>query len=188
MISLMTSIRRLKNALLLCVLPGALLLSGCATAPEPKDYADQQPVLELRRYFDGTVDGWGIVQDRSGKVIKRFSVVITASWNGDTGTLDEHFLYADGTRQQRVWTIRDMGGGRYLGTAGDVIGEATGTAAGNALRWTYTLALPVDGKTIHVDFDDWMFLVDDDVMLNRSVMTKFGIVFADVTLSFRKRR
>lgn len=174
----------LKTALLL----GALLLYGCAAVPEPKDYADQKPVLELHRYFDGTVDGWGIVQDRSGKVIKRFSVVIAGSWKGDTGTLDENFLYADGTRQQRIWTIRDMGGGRYLGTAGDVIGEATGAAAGNALRWTYTMALPVDGKIIHVDFDDWMFLVDEDVMLNRSVMTKFGITFADVTLSFRKRK
>lgn len=184
----MPSKSTLAAALRAALILGAALLSGCAATPAPAAYADEKPVLELRRYFDGTVDGWGIVQDRSGKVIKRFSVVITCKWAGDTGTLDEEFLYADGTKQRRVWTIRESLNGRYAGTAGDVVGEATGIAAGNALRWTYTLALPVDGKTYHVNFDDWMFLVDDDVMLNRSTMTKFGITFADVTLSFRRRR
>ena len=49
------------------------------------------------------------------------------------------------------------------------------------------LALPVDGKTYHVDFDDWMFLMDDKVMLNRSAMSKFGFGLGEVTLSFYKR-
>jgi hypothetical protein len=32
-----------------------------------------------------------------------------------------------------------------------------------------------------------MFLVDDEVMLNRSVMRKFGFRLGEVTLSFRKQ-
>ena len=77
--------------------------------------------------------------------------------------------------------------GRYRGSAEDVIGTALGEAAGNALRWRYVLALPVDGKTYHVDFDDWMFLMDDRVMLNRSLMSKWGFRLGEVTLSFHKR-
>ena len=151
------------------------------------EYRAEQPVLELREYFDGTIDAWGMFQDRSGKVVKRFHVLIEASWQGDTGTLDEHFTYSDGSTQRRVWTITRLGPGRYSGRADDVVGEASGDAAGNALRWRYVLALPVDGKVYNVDFDDWMFLMDDRVMLNRSLMSKWGFRLGEVTLSFHKR-
>ena len=68
-----------------------------------------------------------------------------------------------------------------------MIGEAQGEASGNALRWRYVLALPVDDKVWNVDFDDWMFLIDDKIMLNRSAMSKFGFNLGEVTLSFTKR-
>jgi hypothetical protein len=86
-----------------------------------------------------------------------------------------------------VWTIRELGGGRYTGTADDVVGAAAGVAAGNALNWRYTMALPVDGRTWHIDFDDWMHLVDERVMLNRATMSKFGVRLGEITLSFTKR-
>ncbi len=167
-------------------LAGVLGLAGCGSV-DIERYAEQAPTLDLRTYFNGTLDAHGIFQDRSGEVKRRFHVVIEASWEGDTGVLDEHFTYADGETQRRVWTIVDHGAGRYTGTADDVVGEAVGEARGNALRWRYVLALPVDGKTYHVDFDDWMYLMDDQVMLNRSVMSKFGIRLGEVVLSFYKR-
>jgi Protein of unknown function (DUF3833) len=164
----------------------ALGLTGCAGIPVDK-YRAEQPKLDLAEYFNGTLDGWGMFQDRSGEVVKRFHVVIEARWQGNTGTLDERFTWSDGTTSQRVWTLVKDGEGRYTGRADDVIGTAVGEAAGNALRWRYVLALPVDGKTWHVDFDDWMFLMDDKVMLNRSLMSKWGFRLGEVTLSFRKR-
>lgn len=164
----------------------ATCLAGCASV-NIEDYATEKPVLDLAAYFNGTLDANGMFQDRSGKVIKRFHVVIDASWKGNVGTLDEHFIYSDGTKQRRVWTITRLDADRYKGSADDVVGTADGAAYGNALRWRYVLALPVDGKTYHVDFDDWMFLIDERVMLNRSFMSKFGIRLGEVTLSFTKR-
>jgi len=35
--------------------------------------------------------------------------------------------------------------------------------------------------------DDWMYLMNDRVMLNKARMSKFGIHLGDVTLSFYKR-
>jgi uncharacterized protein YceK len=164
----------------------AALLAGCAGV-KVEDYAAEKPVLDLATYFNRTLDAHGMFQDRSGKVVKRFHVVIDASWKGSVGTLDERFTYSDGTTQRRVWTITKVDAHRYRGTADDVVGEAEGVAYGNALHWRYVLALPVDGKTYHVDFDDWMFLMDDKVMLNRSAMSKFGLGLGEVTLSFYKR-
>ncbi len=161
-------------------------LLGCAEV-EVANYAAEKPELDLARYFNGTLDADGMFQDRSGKVVKRFHVLIAASWQGDTGTLDERFTYSDGSTQRRVWTVTRHDAHRYSGRADDVVGEAVGEARGNALRWKYAMALPVDGKVYEVDFDDWMFLMDDRVMLNRSVMSKFGFRLGEVTLSFRRR-
>lgn len=165
----------------------ALGLTGCAGV-QVERYQNEKPVLDLKTYFNGTLDGVGMFQDRSGAVIKRFHVVIQARWEGEIGTLDEQFVWSDGTTSQRVWTITKQGAQRYTGTAADVIGEARGEASGNALRWRYVLDLPVEGgKTYHVDFDDWMFLMDDKVMLNKSAMSKWGFHLGEVTLSFTKR-
>jgi hypothetical protein len=173
-----------------CLLVAPLALAGCASAPTPSDYAGERPALDLRQYFDGKLIGHGIFTDRAGKLQRRFTVDMTARWSGDQGVLEEDFLYSDGKRERRVWRLTRLpdaqGRVRYLGLADDVVGEARGEAAGNALRWTYTLRLPVDGKVYEVQFDDWMFLVDERVMLNKAVMSKFGIRLGEVTLSFTK--
>ncbi len=163
----------------------AMLLAGCAS-PVPADYAGEQPALDLRQYFNGPLTAHGIFTDRSGQVKRRFIVRLVGRWQADVGVLEEDFEYSDGVRERRVWTIRHLGGGRYSGSAGDVVGQASGEAAGNALRWRYSLKLPVGGSVYEVDFDDWMFLVDDRVMLNKARMSKFGVHLGDVTLSFQK--
>ena len=164
----------------------AVLLAGCA-APTPADYAAEKPVLDLKTYFNGELVAHGIFTDRSGKVARRFVVQMTGTWQGNEGTLDERFTYSDGTTERRVWRLTDLGGGRYTGRADDVVGEATGIASGNALNWQYTLRLPVDGKVYEVQFDDWMYLMDERVMLNKAVMSKFGIRLGEVTLSFYRK-
>jgi hypothetical protein len=165
---------------------GIGMLSACSTT-DVEQYAQEKPVLNMQQYFNGTIDAWGMFQDRSGKVVKRFTVVIQCSWKDDVGTLDEDFSNSDGTKQKRVWTLKKVANGQYIGTAADVVGSAISNTAGNALHWRYVLALPVGDKVYNVNFDDWMFLMDDRMMLNRAVMSKFGFRLGEVTLSFRKR-
>jgi hypothetical protein len=109
-------------------------------------------------------------------------------WVGDEGTLDESFTYSDGSTQKRIWHLTALGDGRYSGRADDVIGTAQGQTRGNAFHWNYTLALPVDGSVYHVALDDWMYLVNDQVMLNKATMRKWGVHLGEVTLSFTKRK
>ena len=175
-----------RRLMLSAAAAGALAASGCA-GPSVNDYASEKPVLDLRQYFNGVVDAWGIFTDRSGKVVKRFTVVMHCKWDGDQGVLDEDFVYSDGTKQKRIWKLQHLGNGRYSGQADDVIGMADGQTRGNAFNWRYTLALPVDGQVWHVQFDDWMYLLDDKVMLNKAAMSKFGIFLGEVTLSFTRR-
>jgi hypothetical protein len=168
----------------------AVFLFGCS-GPQVSQYAKEKPTLDLSEYFSGTIDAYGIFTDRSGAVVKRFTVLIQANWQvvdgKKIGTLDESFEYSDGTKQKRIWTLTEVAPGKYIGKADDVVGEANGSSAGNALNWAYTLALPVDGTVYHVQFDDWMYLVTPKVMINKAQMSKFGINLGEVTLSFYKR-
>lgn len=162
------------------------LLSACA-GPDVELYKGAQPALDLASYFDGTTEAWGMFQKRDGEVAKRFHVVITGSTDHGVLTLDEQFQYADGGKQRRVWRLERGGDGLWHGRADDVKGEALGQVAGNALRWQYTLLLPVDGRSYEMQFDDWMFLIDECTMINRASMRKFGLELGQVTLMFRRR-
>lgn len=165
-------------------------LLACSS-PTVTQYSSEKPSLNLSEYFNGTIDAYGIFTDRSGVVVKRFTVLIKAQWQTvdgkKKGILDESFEYSDGTKQKRIWTLVEISPGKYIGTADDVVGEAQGSSAGNALNWTYTLALPVDDSIYHVQFNDWMYLITPKVMINKAKMSKFGIDLGEVTLSFYKR-
>jgi hypothetical protein len=175
-----------RRTLLAAALGTAALASGCATQDLAK-YASEKPKLDLRQYFNGRLDAYGQFADRSGQVVRRFTVVMNCSWNGDKGVLDEDFTYSDGTKEKRIWRLTRKADGTYEGTADDVVGTAFGKEAGNAFYWAYTLRLPVDGKTYDVQFEDWMYLIDDKVMLNKAKMSKFGFYLGEVTLAFVKR-
>ena len=179
-------IHSMPRRALLATLASAAVLAGCGSQ-QINDYAAEKPVLDLRDYFNGTLDAYGVFTDRSGKVVKRFTVVMKGTWTGDDGVLDEDFFYSDGTTQKRIWRLKHLGDGKYSGTADDVVGIANGQQSGNAFYWTYTMALPVDGKVYDVQFDDWMYLMTDKVMLNKATMSKFGVRLGEVTLSFTKR-
>ena len=188
-------------------------LAGCATQ-DIGAYANEKPLLDLQQYFNGTLDAYGVFTDRSGAVVKRFTVIMVCSWSGNEGVLDESFTYSDGTKQKRIWRLTKWADGRYTGRADDVVGEAQGQARGNTFYWTYTLNLPINSKPsdagppqgastplggsepraagnagatiIEVQFDDWMYLMTDKVMLNKATMSKFGVKLGEVTLSFQK--
>jgi len=154
---------------------------------KPEDYADTTPRFDVMSYFLGESRAWGIFQDRSGQVRRQFTVDLKGEMDGDTLVLTEDFVYRDGEQSQRVWRIRRIDEHRYQGEADDVVGVAEGVGYGQALNWRYQLLLTVDGKTWKVSFDDWMFLQEDGVLINRATMSKFGFKLGEVTLFFHKQ-
>ena len=164
------------------------LLSGCATSIDGERYRPQTPDLDLKTFFEGEVKAWGIVQNRSGNVVQRFEVDIIGTVEGDTITLDETFRYGLGAGpEKRIWTITETAPGIYEGSATDIPGPATGRDYGNALYWGYQMDLPVGDKTYSVRFEDWMWALDNDKLVNRSYIKKFGLVMAEVTIFMQKQ-
>jgi hypothetical protein len=128
------------------------------------------------------------VQTMGGKVATRFDVEMNGKWQGDTGVLTEHFRYYNGDTQERVWTIKKLSNNTYKGTASDIIEEADGESTGNAMQWQYRMNLKVGDSTYNVAFDDWMFQMNDGVVINRSYIKKFGLTVAELTLFMQKQK
>lgn len=162
-------------------------LSACTGGPTLDHYKGEQPPFDIKEYFTGPIKAWGVIQDRKGHVTRRFDVTMVGTWDGDTGTLEENFVYYDGETQKRTWTIKKIANQHYEGTAGDILGKAKGNIEGNAMRWAYQMDLPVGDKTYKITFDDWMFLMNDGILINRSYLKKFGITVAELTLFMQKQ-
>lgn len=162
------------------------MLCMACSAPDIAHYADQQPSLDVAKFFMGRTEACGMFQKRTGEIAKRFHVDLDGREHDGRFVLKEDFRYSDGSTQQRTWTLTRAPDGTWQGTAPDVVGVANGHAAGNVLRWRYTMQLPVDDKTYNVQFDDWMVLVDERTMINRARVTKLGFEVGQVTVLFRR--
>ena len=161
-----------------------LPLAACASMT-PADFHAGSPDMRLESFFNGDSKAYGIFLGRSGDVGRQFKVAMHGAWDGrDTLTLDEDFTYDDGERQQRHWVFRKIGANDYVGTAPDVIGEAHGHYDGNAYEMHYTADVKRGDGTIRLDFDDWLFREGENVVLNNSRATKFGIEVGQVQLVF----
>ena len=163
-----------------------LLLAGCGTSLD--DYRGQGPNWDLARFFNGKLVANGLVTDRSGEVTSRFRVEMQGRWREGKGELFEQFYFDDGRQQTRTWFLSKGADGHWRGTASDVVGEAVGKTAGFALNWRYQLdlALP-DGEVVRVSFDDWMYLLDADRLINRAEISKFGISLGEVILYIERQ-
>ncbi len=163
------------------------LLAGCSNNDmKPIDFKDQKPRLIIEEYLSGNVKAYGILQNRSGKVTRQFTADLNGKWDGKQLILDEKFNWNDGEVQTRQWQIIKIDEHHYEGTAEDVVGTAKGFSYGPAFKFEYVLLIPVKGKEIKITFDDWIFMQDDKVAINRAIMTKFGFKVAELTVSFIK--
>jgi len=164
-----------------------LVLAACTGKPGADDPLLSERRLNLEEFFDGRVVAKGQFQDVFGTVRRRFDVEINGTWDGETLRLVEDFAYADGSTEQRIWSLTKTGPDSWTGTAPGVIGVATGEERGDTFNWRYTIDLPVPEGTLRVTFDDWMWLLSEDRLLNRAYMKRGGVDIGDVIITFEKQ-
>lgn len=176
-----------KNGILILLFASLINTTGCSSM-NIDFYKNEKPELLLENYLNGTFDAYGTFTNRKGQVSRRMHVVMKASWNGDSGELDEDFTWSDGEIQKRIWHLKKTAPDKYEGKADDVIGTAYGEVAGNAFHWNYTLAVDVNGSIYNFKFDDWMYLMNDQILINKAEMTKFGFKVGEINITFVKRK
>jgi hypothetical protein len=168
-----------------------LFLAACTGKPSLDDPALGSQELNLEEFFEGETVARGQFQDILGTVRRRFDVAINGEWDGRTLILTEDFVYEDGSTERRVWSLVKTGPDSWSGSAPGVLGIASGTEKGDAFNWKYTIDLPIPSaegitETMRVSFDDWMWLVSDDRLLNRAYVKRFGVDIGEVIIWFEK--
>ena len=170
----------------LLILIFAIMFCFSCSINSPEIYSKNTPKFDIRQYFRGDLEAFGILKDRGGKVIKTFTVKMNGSWNGNDGKLVEDFAFNDGKTDHRVWELKVFDDNNFTGKAGDVVGIAKGQQFGNAMKMNYVLKIPYNNSTIEVKIDDWMYLIDNNTLINESVLKKFGFKVATLTIGFKK--
>lgn len=163
-----------------------LIFTGCSKM-QIEDFTNKGPEFIPQKYFNGPLTAYGMVKDRSGKIIKTFKGDLVGSWDKNgVGTLDEKFVYDNGEKQTRVWTLTPTGDKTFIGTAGDIVGEAQMVANGNTVVIDYTMRVPYNDSTIDINVKDWLHLQEDGVILNHSKMKKFGFTVGELVITIIK--
>ena len=166
----------------------SLGIASCARK-DVSTLAGYQPRLVLEEFFAGRSVAYGIFEDRFGNLRRQFRVNLSGTLDGNRLVLDEEFLYDDGERASRRWTIDRLesasdGTVTYTGRAADANAAAQGMQIGNALNWQYDITLELSGMSLDVHFDDWIYKQDEDIAINRAFVTKFGVEIGSVTIVF----
>ena len=163
-----------------------VFITACASVSQ-QEYAENQPAMDVREFFNGDLSAHGIVKNRSGKIIRYFNADIIASWHNGVGTLDETFYFDDGEIQKRIWTLTSDSSGQLVGSANDVIGSSVLSVSGNSLFMNYVLRVPFDNDTIDISIDDRMYRLSENLLINESTMSKWGFEVGQIILVIEKQ-
>ncbi len=151
-------------------------------------YKDKEPKLDIREYFNGKLNGFGVIKDIRGKVSSQFTFSMSGEWKSESeGTLIEDFVFASGKTQHREWQVKMLDNNNFEATASDAVGKAIGTQLGNAVNMRYVLDIPREDSSIKLKFDDWLFRIDENKVINTAYMYKFGIKVGEIVISFEKQ-
>ena len=174
----------MKN--LIFIILSTILFTGC-TGMKIEDFNNTKPEFIPQEYFNGKLRAYGIVKDRSGKIIRTFKGKMIGSWDKNgVGTLEEFFVYDDGERIERIWTLKPNGDKKFIATADDIVGESPMIANGNTVMLDYVMRTPYKDSTIDLSVQDWLHLQEDGVIINHSKMKKFGFVVGELVITIIK--
>lgn len=154
---------------------------------QPQDYAGTAPGFDITKQFSGPLTCEGMIFGPTGRMSGRFVADFDGSWNGSQGRLTEYFTYASGATQRREWHLTMGENGNFTATADDVIGVAHGWQSGATVKMKYRLRLDEDAGGHVLDVTDWMYLLDDGRMMNKSEMRKFGVKVAELIATMHPR-
>lgn len=155
---------------------------------KPSDYAAEDRNFDIREHLNGPIDCEGIIFGPTGRVSSRFVAEFDASWDGDTGVMAEHFKYDSGMEQDREWRLTLLEGGRIRAEADDLVGAGEGQQTGSGVVLRYSIRLSENAGGHVLDVVDWMYLMDNGTIMNRSQFRKYGIKVAELVATMRPRR
>lgn len=151
----------------------------------PEDYAGTEQAFDLRRHLNGPMLCEGVIFGPTGRVSSRFVADFHATWDGDKGRMTERFRYCTGDIQEREWRLTILDNGRVRAEADDLVGNGEGRQSGSGVQLSYRIRLPEASGGHVLDAVDWMYLIENGTIVNRSQFRKYGIKVAELVATIR---
>ncbi len=184
---MLLSLATLLVALLCGVVLAALLLPriiGFRTQTLA-DYQGKGPHFDPRTHLNGPILCEGVLYGPFGRVSSRFVAKMHGTWDGNRATLTEAFTYDSGKQQNREWRLSLSNDGTIKAEADDLDGPGIGHSQGPACEMHYRIRLPAEDGGHLLDVTDWMYLMPNGTIMNRSQFRKFGIKVAELIATMR---
>lgn len=153
-------------------------------AQTPDDYGNG-PAFDIREILNGPLLCDGVIYGPTGRVTSRFVAEFEAEWNGDKGVMREHFSYDSGTTQDREWRLSVGPDGKITADADDLVGTGTGQQSGSGVQLNYAIQLPESAGGHVLQVTDWMYLLENGTVINRSQFRKFGLKVGELVATMR---
>lgn len=175
--------------LLACIVLLAVVLTALRFTGFPaqrlSDYAGSGPRFDPKTHLSGPILCEGVIYGPMGRVTSRFVADMHGSWEGTRGSLKEHFRYDSGSTQNREWNLTLAPDGTLQATADDLIGPGQGQTAGPACQMRYRIRLAPTAGGHELDVIDWMYLMPNGTIMNRSQFFKWGFKVAELIATMR---
>jgi hypothetical protein len=162
----------------------AATLAACSKPLPMAHFAATKPTFDAVAFWSGHHRSWGVIENRAGGPTDTVTTDCLGTPEGTDGLhMVQTLTLGDGTVQHRDWHLR-RNGHDFIATANDMVGEAHGTASGRVFHWSFVLATKPGNALFNVTFDQWMYLLDDGSMMNRTTVRKIGVIIAEVSEVF----
>lgn len=168
----------------ICVL---LFVTGCAAPLTPKAFVATAPAFDPMTFWSGRTASWGVIENLSGAPTAIITTSTEATPEGEGGLHMIQHVVSNGKDAVRDWHLRRLGQDQFEATANDMVGTARGASSGRTFHWTWILATKPGNCLFNVSMEQWMYLADNGTLMNRTIITKFGVRLAEVSEQFVRR-
>ena len=151
-------------------------------------FKSDSKIFDIRKVLEGNMVAEGMVYGISGRLSSTFTAQFLGNWANNEGSFIENFQFSTGKNQIRKWSLTIDTNGKIIGTADDIIGKAVGQQYGSAVKLSYRLKLSDDLGGHVIKVIDWMHLLENDTIFNRSEFRKFGFKVGELVATFRKEK
>jgi len=161
-------------------------LAGCGKPMTVARFAGTAPAFDPLVYWTGHTHSWGVVENRSGAPSEIVQTDCVGEAEGADGLhMRQTLTEGDGTVTHRDWHLRRVSPGHFTATANDMVGTAEGVAAGRVFHWTWVWATRPGNALFNVTMSQWMYAMADGTMMNRTTVSKLGVILAEISEQFR---
>lgn len=125
------------------------------------DFIDGSTKMDLKKFFEGELEGFAVKQDENDKIIETFTAKINGKWDANKGVVQFNFSHSGGEKDSRTWLITLNSDGSFDGVGHDVVKPMEGKQAGNVAQSFYSLNVGSKANKEEIRFREKIYLVDE---------------------------